>query len=477
MQRRLLHGLTIKAALVLAFGATFGLWLFAGFHFAGRVSDVQREAAAINTRYIQAQELLSTVRTQVLLSSVVVRDALLDPDPETITGYRAHFDEAYRVARDALDRYVPVLDSAAERERVVGLGREVAQFQTTSIEVLSTDRGSWAREARVLLTRQIMPRRDTVIRVSDEVQALNRAAFVRQQRAIADIYETTQHRIWQRLGVALAASLLIALLATVHVGRLEQDLRQQRLRERQNSQDLQRLSAKLVSAQEEERRTIARELHDEVGQLLMAVKVELSVARRALGTVGADALDGVQTITDTALSSVRDLSRLLHPALLDDLGLSAAIEWHLNGFGKRHDLRVEVLQERMDERLAPEIEAAAYRIVQEGLTNVAKHARATTCRVYLQRLPNTLLITVEDDGLGFDPARQGDNGRHGLGLIGIRERVLQLGGSMRIDSGASKGTRLTVELPARARAVIREKDVPYESRWADILAASEESRG
>src|SRR5688572_15719961 len=165
MQRRLLHGLTIKAALVLAFGATFGLWLFAGFHFAGRVSDVQREAAAINTRYIQAQELLSTVRTQVLLSSVLVRDALLDPDPETITGYRAHFDEAYRVAKDALDRYVPVLDSAAEREQVVGLGREVDQFQRTSLEVLSTDRGSWATEARVLLTRQIMPRRDTVIRV------------------------------------------------------------------------------------------------------------------------------------------------------------------------------------------------------------------------------------------------------------------------------------------------------------------------
>ena len=464
---------------MLAFGATFGLWLFAGFHFAGRVSDVQREAAAINTRYIQAQELLSTVRTQVLLSSVLVRDALLDPDPETITGYRAHFDEAYRVAKDALDRYVPVLDSAAEREQVVGLGREVDQFQRTSLEVLSTDRGSWATEARVLLTRQIMPRRDTVIRVSDEVQALNRAAFVRQQRATAEIYESTQHRIWQRLGVALAASLLIALLATMHVGRLEQDLRQQRLRERQNSQDLQRLSAKLVSAQEEERRTIARELHDEVGQLLMAVKVELSVARRALGTVGAvDVLDGVQTITDTALSSVRDLSRLLHPALLDDLGLSAAIEWHLNGFGKRHNLRVELLQERMDERLAREIEAAAYRIVQEGLTNVAKHARATTCRVYLQRLPNTLLITVEDDGLGFDPARpQGDKGRHGLGLIGIRERVLQLGGSMRIDSGASNGTRLTVELPARARAVITESDVPRESRWTDILAASEGSRG
>ena len=131
----------------------------------------------------------------------------------------------------------------------------------------------------------------------------------------------------------------------------------------------------------------------------------------------------------------------------------AATEWYLKGFGKRHGVRADLLHDRMDERLAPETEAAVYRIIQEALTNVAKHAKATSCRVYLQRLTNTLLVTIEDDGVGFDPAdTRSADGTHGLGLVGIRERVAQLHGTVRLESGPGKGTRLTVEVPAEARA-------------------------
>jgi signal transduction histidine kinase len=182
----------------------------------------------------------------------------------------------------------------------------------------------------------------------------------------------------------------------------------------------------------------------------------LAVAQRLIEARGdpAHLLDDSRAIVEGALSTVRDLSHLLHPALLDDLGLPAAVEWYLRGFGIRHGLRVDLLQEGMeDERLAPEVETSAYRIVQEALTNVAKHASATACRVYLQRLPTTVLITIEDDGVGCDAAlvqRPGE--RRGLGLIGIRERVSELGGAMRLESAPGKGTRVTVELPARVRA-------------------------
>ena len=106
--------------------------------------------------------------------------------------------------------------------------------------------------------------------------------------------------------------------------------------------------------------------------------------------------------------------------MLDDLGLPAAIDWYLKGFGRRHGVRIELLQDGMDERLPPETEAGVYRIVQEALTNVAKHAQASTCRVFLQRLPHTVLVTIEDDGVGFDPdevrragrARAARPGRH-----------------------------------------------------------------
>jgi len=455
-------GLTIKAALLLGFGLTFGIWLFAGYYFTQRIGEVEDRAAAINARYMQAQELLSTVRAQVLLGSVYVRDALLDPDPTTADGYRRRLEETYRAVDQALAQYVPVLDTSAEQERVARLRHEIDDFRSTMLQVLATDSSRWPTEARILLRSQIVPKREVVIRVSEQVQALNRSAFVRQQTGIAEMYGVNQRHIWESLGFALAASFAIGLIATLYAGRLEDRIRRQRSRDVQNARELQHLSAKLIRAQEEERRSIARELHDEVGQVLTTIKVELAVAQQAIEATGgaAHVLDDVRSITDGAITTVRDLSHLLHPALLDDLGLPSAVEWYLRSFGKRHGLRVEVLHDHMEERLMPEIETSAYRIVQEALTNVANHARAAACRVYLQRLPNTVLITIEDDGAGFDLAEtEQAGGRRGLGLIGIRERVSELGGTVRIESAPGKGTRLTVELPARVRPNPNEAEV------------------
>ena len=441
--------LTMRAALALGFGATFGLWVFAGYYFTQRMADVQRESAAVNRRYMEAQELLSSIRTQVLLGSLWVRDALLDPDPTAVDVYRRQVDDTYASVDRALQQYVPILDSLAERDRVNGLRREIAGFKGTLLDVLDSDRTRWRTQARMILGR-IMPRRTSVMQLSDNLQTLNRGAFVQQQQAVATIYAQTQRRVWQTLGFAVLASLGIAMFATVYVARLERDLERRRVKERQTTEDLQRLSTKLVSAQEEERRTIARELHDEIGQVLMAIKVELALAQRRMDTAGVAPrlLDDAQSITDGALHTVRDLSHLLHPALLDDLGLPAAVESYLAGFGKRHGIAVELLQDGMHARLSPEIEAAAYRIVQEALTNVAKHARAPLAFVYLRRLGDVLQVSIEDNGVGFDP----EHASRGLGLIGIRERVAHLLGTVHIDSAPGRGTRLTVELPARTRA-------------------------
>ena len=126
-----------------------------------------------------------------------------------------------------------------------------------------------------------MPKREGVIRVTEEAQALNRSAFVQQQNEIASVYRATQRRLWGSFGVAVLVSLGIALLAAVYVGRLEDRIHRQRVKEGENARDLQRLSMKLITAQEEERRVIARELHDEVGQALTAIKVELALAQRS----------------------------------------------------------------------------------------------------------------------------------------------------------------------------------------------------
>jgi signal transduction histidine kinase len=444
----------IRTAVFLGFGLIGGIWLAAGYYFTGRMAELEKRSQSINARYTRAQDLLTTVRGQVLMGSVYVRDALLDPNPATADEYRHQLEESYRAADEALQTYVPVVDVPGEQRRITGLRRELDDFRKTLLEVLSTDSRRWPAEARDLLRRRIMPKREGVMRISEEVQGLNRSAFVQQQLDIASLYRATQRRVWQTVGLALGASVAIALLATVYAGRLERRIQAQRLRDVETARDLQRLSSQLLTAQEEERRSIARELHDEVGQVLTAIKVELAVAQRSMEAAGVDIvpLQGARTITEGALHTVRDLSRLLHPAMLDDLGLPATIDWYLKGFGRRHGVRIELLQDRMDERLAPETEAGVYRIVQEALTNVAKHAQATKCRVFLQRLPHTVLVTIEDDGIGFCPDERGELGApRGIGLVGIRERVAQLRGEFRLESAPGQGTRLTVEVPARAR--------------------------
>jgi signal transduction histidine kinase len=475
-----LPGPTIKAALFVGFGLICATWLLAGYYFTRRMSDLQSRSTSINERYMNAQDLLTTVRGQVLVGSVYVRDALMDPDPGNAEEYRAKLEDAYQAADRALQEYVPVVDGPIERERIRRLRAEIDGFRSTVLKVLAADSSRWRIEARTLLRGQIMPKREGAIRVADEVQALNRSAFVQQQNDIASVYQAMQRLLWGSFGAAVFISLGIALLATTYAGRLEERIQRQRLKESEYAHDLQRLSTKLITAQEEERRVIARELHDEVGQALTAIKVELALAQRAIETAGAPAqvLDDARSITDGALHTVRDLSHLLHPALLDDLGLAAAVDWYLTRFGKRHELRVDLVVDRMSDRLLPETEATAYRVIQEALTNVAKHAHATACRVYLQRLTSTLLVTVEDDGVGFEPARLSERGvSRGLGLIGIRERVSQLEGTTRLESAPGNGTRLTVELPAQIVATPPAMTEVDQSPLVERTAIHEASRG
>ncbi|MEO8681753.1 MAG: ATP-binding protein, partial [Vicinamibacterales bacterium] len=438
---------------VIGLAVTLGLWLFTGYTFTRRMEDVERQAADVAARYTRAQELLSIVRTQVLLSSVRVRDALLNPDRSAVDTYRHQVDSIYQTINDALNQYVPVLASDAEKDQIARLRREVDQFHQTTLAVLADSSGPRPTSARDLLNRHIVPRREAALGISEEIQSLNRAAFIRQQGDLAEIHRIAEQQSWQRLGLALAISLGIVLLAAFYAGRLEGRLRRQMERETNISSELQDVASRLMSAQEDERRTIARELHDEVGQVLTAIKVELAIAQRAIEAKGesGDALAEAQTITDGALQTVRDLSQLLRPSMLDDLGLPAAIDASLRKLARRHDIHAELQQVGMaDDRLDPDTEVAAYRIVQEALTNIGRHAGASHCWVRLKRYVTGLTIEIEDDGIGFDLAVAHGRLQHGLGLIGMRERATHLGGTFDVQTAPGRGTRMIIDLPAAA---------------------------
>jgi signal transduction histidine kinase len=460
--------LSIRAAVFLGFGLIFGLWMFAWGQLSLRIGEAQERAEAVNTRYVRAQETLSDIRAQVLLVSVSFRDALLDPDPSNMDIYRGQLERSYTALDGLLRAYEPVSASPQERTQFAQLESEVDAYRSSMLDVLASDRNQWLVEARNVLSRRVTPRRDIIIAVSEGVQSLNRDGYVQQQSVIGGVYRSIQRDLWQLLGLALAIGVGVAILAIVYAGRLEQRLRRQMARDVQLAHDLQELSAKLVSVQEQERRHIARELHDEIGQALTAIKVELAFAQRAIeNTQGPTTiLKDARTITDGALHQVRDLSHLLHPAALDEFGLVSAVEEHIKSFSRRHGIAAELSHASMEGRLSPDTEAAAYRIIQEALNNAAKHAQASECHVYLARQSDVLRIVIEDNGIGFDVSAPRSADRRGLGLIGMRERASHLNGTVLIESG-SRGTRITVELPVR-----RATDAGVEGFASDTVAVS-----
>jgi signal transduction histidine kinase len=475
MRNRFAEGLTIRAALLAGFGLTLGLWLFAGYQVTLRMQGARRDAEAASARYLQAQELLASVRAQALVASVLVRDALLDPESHGAQPHRDEITRAYDEVDRQLARYVPFVGSPSERERVARLRDEIHELRVATEEVLATDSSEWPRNAAMLI-RRFMPRREAAIRISEEVQALNRAAFIDQQQAVAGMQSSLQQQVWTVFGIALAISMAIGWLAFRHSTGLERRLMEQRAREKQTALDLQRLSARLLHAQEEEQRRIARELHDEVGQTLSAVKMELTVAGRRLerNGGGTDLLSDALSSVDSALRTVRDLSHLLHPSALDDLGLVAALESQLADFGRRYGIAVDFVHDGFEHRRGDEIERAVYRIVQEALTNVARHADARAVHVQLSADTSICRVVVEDDGIGFDVADAERPGRRrGLGLLGIRERVSQLQGTVEIKSGRSGGTRMDVRLPLSERVAAVE-NVGDESSKSSLLVQTPE---
>jgi len=444
-----LERLSIRTALAIGFIVTFGLWLYTGYAFTQRLDTLQREAADVAARYTRAQELLSTVRAQVLLSSVRVRDALLDPQPEALRLYREQVDTAYRIVRMALADYEPVAGVRHDSDHFGRLQGEIEQLHLSSTAVLADAAGKNPAQIREILNRNIVPRREAALAISEEIQAINRRAFVNQQNEISEIHRIAERRSREGLGIAIVVGLGVVLLTSLYAGRLENRLRVQMERDARMSQELQNSAAKLIAAQEEERRRIARELHDEVGQMLGALKLEIDVAQRSIESGGRSetVLAEAQSIAETALNTVRNITQQMHPATLDDLGLVAAIDSSLRGLARRQDIRAELHQTDLPERLPREVELAAYRIVQEAIANVSKHANASEVHVHLTHLKDRLLIEVEDDGVGIVEDTDRPIIARGLGLISVRERAARLGGTFNILSTPGQGTRLIVSLP------------------------------
>lgn len=203
------------------------------------------------------------------------------------------------------------------------------------------------------------------------------------------------------------------------------------------------LSRRFVSVQEQERRHLSRELHDEIGQYLTGLKLTLEAIPRLPADAAALRLSFAQGIVENLLERVRDLAIELRPVALDTLGLIPALGLLFSHYTSQTAVQVMFYQESLQDRYAPEIESCLYRIIQEALTNVARHAQTDKVSVYIWQIEKFLILYITDDGKGFDATK---TSLSSCGLNGMRERVLALGGEIKIDSTPNKGTSISVNI-------------------------------
>ncbi|MBI4761982.1 MAG: PAS domain S-box protein [Chloroflexi bacterium] len=258
------------------------------------------------------------------------------------------------------------------------------------------------------------------------------------RRADGSLYPVEVHlQLIERAGSEI---FLAIILDITERKRTEDELRRHRDR-------LAELSRQLLEAQENERRVLGRELHDQFGQMLTALKLTLDMASQLSPDLAEKKLAAAQKLTDDLIARVSRISLDLRPPMLDDLGLAPALLWHVNRFHEQSGIQVRFTHQGIQgRRFTPEIETAAYRVVQEALTNAARYAEAKGIRLEVQADSGELRIEVEDDGRGFDPQAALEKNR---GLNGMRERVLLTGGSFHIQSRPGEGTRLSIRLPLK----------------------------
>jgi signal transduction histidine kinase len=234
---------------------------------------------------------------------------------------------------------------------------------------------------------------------------------------------------------------------------MTRELRESEKELRASAEQLQAMSRRLVELQESERRQLARELHDRVGQNLTALSISLDILRTQLSHNGSEVLrsrlDDAGALLEATAGSIENVMSELRPPMLDDYGLLPALQWYANEFSRRTGIEVAVAGDEGMERPTQASEIALFRIVQEALNNVAKHAHASHVQIALEHTGTEFMMSISDDGVGLDagPAPASKR-RQGLGMVTMRERTQAVGGRFEIGAAADRGTRVVVRIPS-----------------------------
>ncbi len=441
--------------LVLGFGTLVLLTVLSGLDSWRRAGQIYNTIVSVHASHARAEQALRDIESGVYLSSIYCRDFLLDLSTATSDSHR----QELRAIRASMEAGLSVLgesETDIQSGLVHELRKEVAGYWDSLEPIFAWTPAQKIALSTSFLRGRVLRRREAVLQIAAEAKAINAADLaVRQQHL--DAAMGSFRRSGQRtLAVVLALGLIAALASIVRVSRLESHAAEQHRQTESAEEELRRLSRELVRAQEDERRNLSRELHDEVGQKITALRVELGNVERLWGASPEELrrhLDDAKALGAETLQSVRNIAMGLRPSVLDDLGVGPGLEWQGREFSRRTGIPVDVLVDGLPPEVPETHRTCLYRVVQEALTNCAKHADARHIRIALHADTGRLCLTVQDDGNGLPAGiREGRRGSPGLGLIGIEERVRELGGSLAIESQEGKGTLLQISVPLAAGA-------------------------
>jgi signal transduction histidine kinase len=438
--------------LAFGFGSLLLLTLLFGIDSWRRAGRIYASMAAFHRAHSEADQALQKIESGIYLSSILVRDFLLDYSQIT-AGFQRQQLLAMRSSMDTQLKQLNDSTAIADRQVLDRLRRENNAYWE-SLEPLF----GWTPSQRVarsyyFLRRQVLPRRAGVLDLAAEARALNAAGLAQRQRESDLRMRQFQKAAKGSLAMVLGLALIVALASIYRVSKLETEATRQLVESERAEKEMRSLSRQLMRAQEDERRNLSRELHDEIGQTLTALTVELANIQklRLSPEEHQRHIDEARGLTAQTMRSVRQMAAGLRPSVLDDLGLGPALEWQAREFSRRTGIPVEVSLEGLRPDLPETHRTCLYRVVQETLTNCARHADARHIRINVHSDGEKLALTVQDDGKGFVAGAAGRpapaNGSRGIGLTGIEDRVKELGGSVAIQSQPGKGALVEVALP------------------------------
>jgi len=433
-----------RRLLLAGFGGLLLLMLIAGVDALMVLRQVRSSDAQERDRYLRRATALDQVRTGIYQSAIAMRAYLLAADAREAAVQLGDWSSVRQSTEHALAECAAVLDPS-DAPQLASLRAEVQDYWRL-LDFLATipekDRRALGGD---YLNSQVVKRRGATLDMVDQIDKMNA-----RQMAAGDLkLNQTFDQLRTRLVAMLAATVLVGLALAVFTARrtlrLEEELEQRYQEGARTQRELQDLSARLVSAQEEERRAISRELHDEVGQSLSALLMEAGNAAAHAPPASAEFrrhVESIKRLAEASVNVIRNMTLLLRPSMLDDFGLVPALEWQAREVSKRTGLRVQVSADEGAGELPDALRTCIYRVVQEALHNCARHAQARSVKVAVEQARNRIVLTVEDDGSGFDARRV-----RGLGLVGMAERVNHLGGNFSVSSAPGAGTKVAVELP------------------------------